>query len=66
MVLKWPFVDDTGEETACSLFSFPGRQSFMNQYDSFTQNMVLKRLFDSDTREASAQSLFRSPGTGLQ
>ena len=56
MVMKRPFVCDTGEASACS-FRSPVILSLLSWYDSVTWNMVLKRPFVSDTGETSALSL---------
>ena len=60
MVLKWPFIGDTGEDMVLHIHC-SGHQGerTSSHYDRFTWKMVLKRPFDSDTGEASAYSLFR-------
>ena len=61
MVLKRPFLNDTGEASALHLdcSGFPGDRTLI-QYDSLSENMVLKWLFIDDTGEASSYSLFLS------
>ena len=44
MVLKRPFIGDTGEASVHSLFRSPKRQSSSAQYNSFTWKKVLKRM----------------------
>ena len=64
MVLKWSFVNDTGEETLH--ITCPGllRDGTSNCYDSFSGKIILKRSFLSDTEENFAH-LFRSQGDGV-
>ena len=59
MVLKRPFISDTGEASTYSLFRSCGR-SFDELYDSFTHMMVLKRPFVIISGRESAGCLFFS------
>ena len=63
--MKSPFVGDSGEAFAYSLFRSPRRQSSSGQYDNVTWKIIVKSLFISESWEASAHSLFRSPGRQL-
>ena len=62
MVLKWPFIDDTGEESAHQIFKSPGIWSSLSRYSSCTWRMALKWPLVSSTGEDSVHSLIRSPG----
>ena len=48
-------------DPACSLVRFPGRQSSLRGYDSFTQKIILKGLFvDGTGKDCSAYLWCRS------
>ena len=60
MVLKSCF-GETEEASVHSLFRSPGRQSFLNQYNSVVQKMILKRHFlVTLVKSLLCCSLFRS------
>ena len=57
MVLKRPFVSDTGKSQFCTFIVQVSQETALSSYDNLSGKMVIKRLCIGDTGEVSCKHI---------